>query len=155
MPINTRPKFFGIVRIANSPNHKPGWQVKIRRHYEKHHRYFTDAEYGGIRASLKAAMAHRDKIAKKMPPMTRRERATVLMQNNTSGMVGVHRRIKPVTRRGKRWEYPVWTATGSPRPYERKVKDFYIHVWGERDAKRLAIEQRRQWEEEMDENSHV
>ena len=28
MPINTRPRFVGIVRIANSPNHKPGWQVK-------------------------------------------------------------------------------------------------------------------------------
>lgn len=152
MPINTRPRFVGIVRIAHSPNHKPGWQVKVRRHYKKHHRYFTDAEYGGVRASLRAAMAHRDKIAKKMPSMTRRQRATVLMQNNTSGIVGVHRRIKPVTRRGKRWKYAVWTATGSPRPYQRKVKDFYIGALGEREAKRLAIEQRKEWEKEMDDH---
>jgi hypothetical protein len=143
----------GIVRISDSPNHKPGWQVKVRRQYEKHHRYFTDAQYGGVRASLRAAMAHRDKISKKMPPMTRRQSATVLKKTNTSGIVGVHRRIKPVTRRGKRWKYAVWTATGSPRPYERKVKDFYVSVWGEREAKRLAIEQRKEWEDEMDDNS--
>ena len=85
--------------------------------------------------------------------MTRRQRAAVVMHTNTSGIVGVHRRIKPVTRRGKRWEYAVWTATGSPRPYDRKVKDFYIHVLGEREAKRLAIGQRKEWEKEMDENS--
>jgi len=125
----------------------------VRRQYEKHHRYFTDAEHGGMRASLRAAMAHRDKIAKKMPPMTRRQRATVVLKTNTSGIVGVHRRIKPVTRRGKCWRYAVWTATGSPRPYARKVKDFYVRVWGEREAKRLAIEQRKEWEHEMDENS--
>ena len=85
--------------------------------------------------------------------MTRRQRATVVMKTNTSGIVGVHRRIKAVTRRGKHWKYAVWTATGSPRPYERKVKDFYVRVWGEREAKRLAIEQRKEWEREMDQNS--
>lgn len=152
MPISTRPKFRGIVRITNSPNHKPGWQVKVRRQYKQHHRYFTDAEHGGERASLRAAMAHRDKVAKKMPPMTRRQQATILKKTNTSGIVGVHRRIKPVTRRGKQWNYAVWTATGSPQPYMRKAKDFYVRVWGEREAKRLAIEQRKEWEREMDEN---
>jgi hypothetical protein len=40
----------------------------------------------------------------------------------------------------------------TPQPYVRKVKDFYVRVWGEREAKRLAIEQRKEWEREMDEN---
>lgn len=152
MPSKARPRL-GIVRIQDSRSHRPGWQVKIRRQYKDHYRYFTDEEYGGKRAALRAAQIHRDTIAKKMPRMTRRQRAAVLMQNNTSGMVGVHRRVKLVTRGRKRWKYPVWTATGSPSPRERKIKDFYVHVWGERTAKRLAIAQRRLWEKMMNKHS--
>lgn len=150
MPTTSRANLRGIVRIANSPNHKPGWQVKIRRQGEQHHRYFADADYGGKRASLRAAIRHRNKIVKQLPLLTRRERSNIPMKTNSSGIVGVYRRIKAVRRGRRRWDYAVWTASGSPRPHERKVKDFYVHMWGERVAKFLAIEQREKWEREMD-----
>lgn len=54
-----------------------------------------------------------------------------------SGIVGV-RRTKTA-----------WIAHGSPRPGERKMKNFSKNEYGEEGAKERAVALRKQWEEEM------
>ena len=148
------PSVFGISRIdiraKDGKGATHGWEIKFRRKGKAYHEHFSDSKFGGWKAALKAAIKRRDKVIAEYPVYTRRENASRLTVRNTSGIPGVYRRIKPVRRGKKQWDYEVWTATGSPKPYERKVKDFYVSVYGEVLAKKLAVEQRHQWEDEMD-----
>jgi len=128
------------------------WEIKIKRRGKWTCEMFSDNTYGGIKPALAAGMKRRDEILKTLTPKySRQENASRMTKRNTSGIVGVRRRVEITKRGDKTWEYEVWEASGSPRPGEQKLKRFYISKWGEDDAKAMAIEQRRQWEEEMKE----
>ena len=142
------PKFFGIVRIDTGKTH--GWEIKIKRRGDWTCEMFSDNTYGGSEQALAAATDRRDQILEALPPKySRIEIARRMTKKNTSSIVGVRRSVAITKRGNNAWGYPVWEAGGSPRPGVRKIKRFYIAKWGEEDAKAMAIEQRRQWEEEM------
>lgn len=149
--MKTNSKFFGIVRIDTGRTH--GWEIKIKRRGKWTCEMFSDSTYGGVKQSLSETMKRRDELLKTIiePKFERHENASRITKSNTSGIVGVRRRMAVTKRGDKRWEYEVWEAGGSPQPGKQKMKRFYINTWGEDDAKALAIEQRRQWEEEMKE----
>ena len=76
-----------------------------------------------------------------------------LSRRNKSGVKGVCR-THDFNKKGEREYY--WGAFVPIGPYGRKTtKKFYISVHGEEEAKRLAIEFRRMWEEAVEENEEV
>ena len=96
-------------------------------------------------------MHWRDDAVKNLRPIPRSELARRVTARNTSGIPGVRRRVKPAKRPdGTLIEYVVWTATGSPRPNQRKTRDFYVSKLGEDDAREAAIAQRLRWEQAME-----
>lgn len=141
-----------ITRIDIPDSHTHGWLVRVIRRGVALRNMFSDREHGGKPEALAAARAYRDKIERVSPKWTRRELAHKLRSNNSSKISGVARRMKKARRGTKLYEYEVWTASGSPRPGQRKVRDFPVSLWGE-DAMEMAIEQRLRWEAEMDEHS--
>ena len=141
-----------IIRIVTHGAKKSrGWEVRVIRRGIALTEYFADRKFGGKAGALSEAMHWRDATAKKLRPIPRSELARRVTARNTSGIPGVRRRIKTVKKRdGKTFDYEVWTATGSPRPNERKTRDFYISKLGEDDAREAAIAQRLRWEQQME-----
>ncbi len=141
-----------ISRLEFSDGRTRGWMVRLIRRGEAIRTMFSDSQHGGKTKALAAARAYRDEIEREIPTWTRRELAQQLRARNTSGIAGVSRRVKKARRGEKVYEYEVWTASGSPSPGQRKVRDFPVSVWG-KDAMEMAIEQRLRWEAEMDESA--
>ncbi len=127
-----------------------GWQVRVTRRGIAINEFFSDAKFGGRAGSLSEAMHFRDQTVRELRPYSRSELARRKTARNTSGIPGVRRRIKPVKRGGKVFEYIVWSASGSPRPNERRTRDFYVKKLGEDEAREKAIAQRLRWEEQME-----
>jgi hypothetical protein len=140
-----------ITRIDTRGKKKSrGWEVRDVRRGIALMEYFADAKFGGRAGALSEAMHYRDRVVKELLPYSRSELARRVTARNTSGIPGVRRRIKPVKKPGgKVLEYIVWTASGSPRPRQRKTRDFYVTKLGEDDAREAAIEQRLRWEQQM------
>lgn len=146
------PRFYCIVRQdSTKPKSYHAWEVKIIRRENSFYRSFSDRKFGGKQQALVAAMKCRDKEVALRPRSNSYENAIRLKRTNSSGIVGVRGPHLKVIKRGKKtWSYEVFTATGTPESGgPSKTKDFYIAVWGKRVAKAMAIEQRRQWEEEL------
>lgn len=141
-----------ITRIVTTGEKKSrGWEVRVVRRGLALMEYFADKKYGGKASALSEAMHWRDRAAKDLKPYTRVELARRKTARNTSGIPGVRRRVKPLKKRdGRTFEYQVWTASGTPRPGERKTRDFYVSKLGEDDAREAAITQRLHWEQQME-----
>jgi hypothetical protein len=141
-----------ITRIeTGGPKKTRGWEVRVVRRGIALMEYFADAKFGGKAGALSEAMHYRDRVVKELLPFSRSELARRKTARNTSGIPGVRRRVKPVKKPdGKVHEYVVWTASGSPRPGQRKTRDFYVSKLGEDDAREGAIEQRLRWEQQME-----
>ena len=141
-----------ITRIATHGAKKSlGWEVRVIRRGITLSEYFADGKFGGNAGALSEAMHWRDNAVKELRPYSRSELARRVTARNTSGIPGVRRRVKPVTKKdGKVFPYVVWTATGSPRPNERKTRDFYVGKLSEDDAREAAIAQRLRWEQQME-----
>ena len=129
-----------------------GWQVRVTRRGIAINEFFSDAKFGGRAGALNEAMRFRDATVRDLRPYSRSELARRKTARNTSGIPGVRRRMKPVKRGEKIFEYVVWSASGSPRPNERRTRDFYVKKLGEDEAREKAIAQRLQWEEQMERN---
>ena len=141
-----------ITRIATHGAKKSrGWEVRVIRRGIALSEYFADGKFGGNAGALSEAMHWRDNAVKELRPYSRSELARRVTARNTSGIPGVRRRVKPVTKKdGKVFPYVVWTATGSPRPNARKTRDFYVGKLSEDDAREAAIAQRLRWEQQME-----
>ena len=127
-----------------------GWQVRVTRRGIAINEFYSDAKFGGRAGALSEAMHFRDKTVRELRPIPRSELARRKTSRNTSGIPGVRRAIKKVKRRGKVFEYAVWSASGSPRPNERHERNFYVSKLGEDAAREKAIEQRLRWEKQME-----
>ena len=139
-----------ILRISIAgPKKTRGWQVRVTRRGIQINEFFSDSKYGGRAGALSEAMHFRDATVRTLRPYPRSELARRATVRNTSGIVGVRRRVKPLKRDGKVREYIVWTASGSPRPNERRTRDFYTTRLGEDKAREMAIAQRLRWEQQM------
>lgn len=129
----------GITRIENYKRRADGWWVRLQSRGRKFSKFFKDADYANEEAALRAAQRHRRRLLRENPQMTRRENAE-RQTAKTGKIIGVRRLIQ--TRFGH--EYAVWQARWSPRKYARSVKTFSVEKYGEKEAKRLAIEARLQ-----------
>ncbi len=142
-----------IIRIDILGRRKThGWQVRVARRGIQINEFFADSKFGGRAGSLSEAMHFRDATFKKLHPYSRAELASRKTVRNTSGIPGVSRRVKPVKRAGKVFEYFVWSASGSPAPNERKTRDFYVSKLGEEEAREKAVAQRLKWLDQMERN---
>ena len=138
-----------ITRISIPTKGTKGWQVRVVRRGISINEFFSDRKYGGRAGALSEAMHFRDATVRDLKPLTRHEVATQKTVRNTSGIVGVSRRIKRARRGESSFDYPVWTATATIRPGMRKVRDFYVSKLGEDEAREAAILQRLRWERQM------
>ena len=143
-----------ITRVAEPEKRTLGWNVRVIRRGIRITEFFSDKKYGGKTGALSEAMHFRDKAVRELRPIPRSELARRKTERNTSGIPGVRRRVKPVRRGEKSFEYVVWTASGTPAPGERKTRDFYVSKLGEDDAREAAIAQRLRWEKAMERNEH-
>jgi hypothetical protein len=139
--------------VTHGEKKSRGWEVRVVRRGIALMEYFADAKFGSKAGALSEAMHYRDRVVKELLPYSRSELARRVTARNTSGIPGVRRRIKPVKKPGgKVLEYVVWTASGSPRPGQRKTRDFYVSKLGEDEAREAAIEQRLRWEQQMEQS---
>lgn len=153
-----------IVRIdkpKDDPKHGThGWQVRVGSRKNYHSKLFSDNVHGGKGKALVAAEEYLAEYIKAHPDEDR----TIfdqfphgfhegkLMSNNKSGVTGVYR-----THEYSRWDVKkerklyYWAAFYTIDAYGQKKKRlherFYIHEWGEAEAKRRATEFRKLWEE--------
>lgn len=117
-------------------NHFRGWRVATKRRGKRFAKYFSDKPKGRAHA-LRTAKAFRDSLVLRLPPVTKIKRRYIL---NTTGVIGVAR-TKERTRGGKilRRYVASW-----PKPNgERGKASFSIGFYGETEARRLAVEARR------------
>jgi|TARA_B110000037_G_scaffold1690_1_gene1975 hypothetical protein len=102
--------------------------------------YFYFGVNTSEQAAEKAAIKRWREIRKKIPVLTKRRFREILRKPTASGIPGVTR----ITTTSKGYEYEVWKASWTNRSGNRKSKQFSINKYGTREAKRLAIETRRE-----------
>jgi len=143
-----------IVRIdkpKNSPHGTHSWQVRVGGKRKYHSKLFSDRQYGGQQEALGAAQAYLESYLTAHPQEWVRAYRSYhqgkMFANNKSGVTGVcyfesrHRWDK-----GRLVGY--WCASLPTGPEGQKTwhKKFNIERYGAREARRLAIEFRREWE---------
>lgn len=150
--MKSNPYLHCIVRIdVEKPKAQHCWEVKIIRPENSFHRSFSDSKFGGKDGALVAAKNCRDVELRLRPALNAYEQAIRPKITNKSGIVGVRRGEKVVSRGTKTWSYPAWIATGTPfSGGKTKTKYFAISQYGSSAAaKAAAISQRRAWEKSL------
>lgn len=127
----------GVTRIENYKRRADGWWTRLQSRGRRFSKFFKDSDYADTEAALRAAQRHRRRLLRENPQMSRQENAERTTAK-TGKIIGVRRVIQ------KRFghEYAVWQARWSPRKYVRRVRTFGVDKYGEKEAKRLAIETR-------------
>ena len=150
-----------IIRLDKPKNSKKGthgWQVRVGPHKGYHSKLFSDNVYGSKGKALIAAEEYLEDYLKKNPKADKKQwphgfyESEALYKSNTSGITGVFR-----THDYARWDKKktskqyYWGAFYSINRHgirkTRGHKKFYVHQHGEVEARRLAIEFRKMWEE--------
>lgn len=126
----------GITRMDYEHTH--GWAVRYRIKKVTHSKLFSDGKLGGKRKALLAAQKYYQEMLAKYPKPTLLERALTPSKRNNSGTPGVSR---SVTQRATFTEES-WLAECLMPNGTRKCKRFSIKKYGERKAKKLAIQAR-------------
>ncbi|HEY85627.1 MAG TPA: hypothetical protein G4N96_11025 [Chloroflexi bacterium] len=152
-----------IVRIdkpKNSSKGTHGWQVRAGGKRKYHSKLFSDNVYGSKGKALVAAEGYLDQYVKKNPehtepPYPHHFREEGLMSNNKSGVNGVCRSWGyPGWDKKKEYRMDYWSAFCGVGPQGQRNswhKRYYVNTHGEYEAKRLAIEFRKGWEEAIKE----
>ena len=148
-----------IVRIdkpKNSPKGTHGWQVRAGGKRKYHSKLFSDNVHGSKGKALVAAEEYLDQYKKEHPDHVKPRRLhhfieEGLMANNKSGVNGVFRGWSyPGWDKKKVYRMDYWAAFCSIGPQGQRnkwSKCFYVTTHGEEEAKRLAVEFRKGWEE--------
>ena len=133
----------GVYRIDHDRNGTHAWVAFLQRRGRIFQKCFSDGVYGGRKVAYAAAVPYRTNLARKHPPLTRREYVQIRKHSNRSGHVGlVKYQYVEQTPNGKRVR-PYWIATWTPErggPY--KQKKFSIRKYGDRQAFELAKQTR-------------
>ncbi|HXB56815.1 MAG TPA: AP2 domain-containing protein [Vicinamibacteria bacterium] len=111
-----------------------GWIVTAMRRGRYHARYFRDGTTGRAVSFLKA-LAYRDRLLSRLPPVIKTKRRHVLSKTGVVGVtVGVERIRSGNRVRRYRANWPALKG--------RAFKSFSVAKYGEREARRLAKEAR-------------
>ena len=121
-------------REANANDAGGSWTVHLMRRKIRYYKDFSDSAYGGREAALEAARRYRDELFETVKPTSRRERHSVLMKSNTSGVPGV----MILKRKGVPHS---WRAQVSLYG-KAQVRDFSITKYGDEHAFALAVKAR-------------
>jgi hypothetical protein len=125
---NTDPTMYGTIPWHNDRS----WYVFVRRFGRSYTATSSDRN-GGREPTLPAAEAHRDQLMRELPPLTKREFATIRRTTDTSDITGV-RHIEKAS------ENAYWTAQ-TDLPTGRLRRAFSVNVLGEKGAHQPAIEE--------------
>ena len=116
------------------------FRILINHNKEVIQEYFYAGAKRTEAAAKKAALERWREIRKVIPVLTKRTFREVARKPTASGVPGVNR----VTTYSKGHEYEVWRATWTTLRGGRGTKQFSIKKYGAREAKRLAMECRRE-----------
>ncbi|AVS79889.1 AP2 domain-containing protein [Paracidovorax avenae] len=127
------PKIYGL-----TPRYERGrllrWAVSIVRRGQHLAKEFRVAEYGDAEAAKAAAIAYRDQLLKEVPALSRRDFATIVRTNNTSGVPGVVRKNEN--------GYARWCAMVCLPNGKTRRRTFAVKKYGEDQARERAIKAR-------------
>ena len=130
-----------------------GWYVRVKFKGEEHRKYFGDSVLGGYEESLEAAIQWRDEKERELgKPHT--ERMVISKPGSDLGVIGGRRTISWTGATDKEGNplpnyTPVYVVTWSPEPNVRKQSSFSTEKYGEEEARKMAIELRKQKEMEI------
>ena len=124
-----------IYPLKHDDGHPYAWKLDIQRSGKSHIHLFGFAEYGGEAPALEAARNMRHQLVLNMPQPFGYASRQRLMPHNTSGHPGVYRVQSS--------KICYWRATTRIHGYNLS-KSFRIDLYGEDEAKRLALQEREQ-----------
>ena len=139
MARNTKDK--GISRIDSGSTH--GWFVRGYRNGKTYSKLFSDLKCGGKRKAQILAREYRDQLLddlSKIPTKPRSRRVVYRDARNTTGVLGVNRRVK-VGPDGNTSES--FSVSWRPEPGVQKCTSFSIRKYGEKKAFQLAVAHRK------------
>ena len=125
-----------------------GWLVRYTRDGQTYNELVSDRKFGSPEASLEEARSLRDDLRELFPPPTWQE---FLEQSNkpASGIHGVRRHTRRKGEENAAW-MARWTLDGKVT-----AKSFSVSKYGEEEAKRLAIQARREVEAQLEEEYYT
>jgi hypothetical protein len=138
--VKAPPKLRNIARVKANPavdRATGGWLVRFTRKGKMTQVYIGDHGHGGEAASLKAAMAERDRLEQTLKPS-----ATVKAERLLDPKRGVRICLKETKRNGRYYIYEYAEAVWSDRPGEITRRRFSVRVYGRKGALALARQTR-------------
>ena len=136
-------RFRYIVRVDHEASRTHAWRATLQRWNGITVKTFSDSVHHGKRNALKAALEYRNAILLRHSPLKHHVWVrTRLRKNNTSGIPGVGRYgVVANSRTGRRQVF--WLAFWVDEHGVRRQRKFFISSYGERQAKGLAIAERK------------
>lgn len=130
-----------ILRFDYPETGYKGWRLSVTRAGTDLVKYFSDREYGGMKRSYQVAEKARQRIGSIFSDIP--TRVAIRKKPSAQGIRGVHR-AKSIGRKDDRAR-PAWVATWTENG-RRRTSKFPVDKHGERGAKKLAIEARKEAE---------
>lgn len=138
-----------ISRIDSNDTH--GWFLRMYRDGDTYSKFFSDSRYQGKEEALQAAIDYKCRFEAKYPahtsPLTKGFRDKP-QKNNSTGVVGVSETFIRSRGRGQR-KIPCFAVSWRPKPNLARTKKFSIEKYGRDEAFQMAVEFRKEKEEEM------
>jgi hypothetical protein len=137
----TRPR--NISRIDHEASRTYAWRTTLQRWNGITVKTFSDSVHHGKRNALKAALEYRNTLLLRHSPFKHHVwLRTRLRKNNTSGIPGVGRyEVVADSKTGRRQVF--WLAFWVDESGVRRQRKFFISIYGDRRAKRLAMAERK------------
>ena len=132
-------KFPGLYHEIGSDG-SSRFRILINHNKEIIQEYFYYGAKTTEQAAHKAALKRWRELRKEYPVLTRRGFREVVRKPTASGITGVTR----ITTSSKGHDYDVWKACWTSVRGVRRSKQFSVNKYGEKKAKRMAIEVRRE-----------
>ena len=138
----TRPR--NITRIDHEASRTYAWRTTLQRWHGITVKTFSDSAHHGKRNALKAALEYRSTLLLRHSPFKHHVwLRTRVRKNNTSGIPGVGRyEVVANSKTGRRQVF--WLAFWVDERGVRRQRKFFISIYDERRAKRLAMAERKQ-----------
>ena len=135
MPNRRVPHFPGLYREQRQKR----FRIVITREGKITQRYFYFTDRDSEADAFERAKRIWTELRASMPLVTRHLNAQIERRKSPSGIVGVRRVTTPT----KGHDYDYWVAVYTDSRGQRRTKSFSVNLYGEADAKKRAIEARK------------